>query len=85
MAEKTIIGINITDRVQEANKIQEILTKYGCSIKTRLGLHEVVDNYCSKSGLILLELTGDKSEYSKLEQELLKVQGLEIKKMIFTQ
>lgn len=84
MAEKLIIGINITDRVKEANKIQEILTKFGCSIKTRLGLHEVVDNYCSKSGLILLELTGDINECSKLEQELLKVQGLEVKKMIFT-
>lgn len=83
MAEKTILGINITDRVKDANKIQEILTKFGCSIKTRLGLHEVVDNYCSKSGLILLELTGDKSEFSKLEQELMKIQGIEVKKMEF--
>jgi len=40
MNELRILGILIPDRVKDAVKIQEALTKYGCSIKTRLGLHE---------------------------------------------
>ena len=80
-----ILGIYISDRMNETQRVQAILTKFGCSIKTRLGLHEVADSYCAESGLMLLELTGDISECMKLENELLKIDGLEIKKMIFTQ
>ena len=84
MANQTrILGVLITDRKKEAGKVQEILTKFGCSIKTRLGLHEVSDDHCSTSGLILLELTGDPKEMDKLEKELEQVAGTQLKKMIF--
>ncbi|MEI7663531.1 MAG: hypothetical protein WCK34_15085 [Bacteroidota bacterium] len=78
-----IIGIHITDRVQKVSDVQSILTKFGCTIRTRLGLHEVKDDYCARSGLIILELTGTREEFIKLENELLKVDGLEVKKMVF--
>jgi hypothetical protein len=80
-----ILGIYISDRMKESQKVQNILTKYGCSIKTRLGLHEVKDDYCSTSGIILLELLGDLSECIKLENELLKIENVDVKKMVFTQ
>lgn len=83
MKEKWILGIQITDRLKEVSDVQAVLTKFGCTIKTRLGLHEVKDNYCARNGLILLELTGNPEEFIKLENELLKVEGLEVKKMIF--
>ncbi len=84
MANQTrILGVLITDRKKEAGKVQEILTQFGCSIKTRLGLHEVSDEHCSTSGLILLELTGDSKEMDKLEKELDQVAGIQLKKMIF--
>jgi hypothetical protein len=35
--------------------------------------------------MILLELTGDPKEYIKLENELLKIDGLEVKKMVFVE
>lgn len=81
--ETRILGILITDRQKEAGKVQNVLTKYGCSIKTRLGLHEASDNVCSTSGLLLLELTGDVSEMNKLEAELVAVEGSQTQKMIF--
>jgi hypothetical protein len=81
--ETRILGILITDRKKEAGKVQNILTKYGCSIKTRLGLHEATDDVCSTSGLLLLELTGDVSEMDKLENELVAVEGTQTQKMIF--
>jgi hypothetical protein len=81
--ETRILGILITDRQKEAGKVQSVLTKYGCSIKTRLGLHEATDDVCSTSGLLLLELTGDVSEMDKLENELVAIDGTQTQKMIF--
>jgi len=83
MNEIRILGLHLTDRVKEALKVQDTLTKFGCSIKTRLGLHEVTDDYCSTNGLIILELTGDTAEMDKLENELMKIEGLIVKKMVF--
>jgi hypothetical protein len=85
MKEIWILGIHITDRLQEVSDVQAILTKFGCTIKTRLGLHEVKDDFCARSGLIILELTGSREEFFKLENELLKIDGIEVKKMVFTE
>jgi hypothetical protein len=78
-----ILGIRISDRVKHAELIQPILAKFGCTIRTRLGLHDVTEEFSSPTGMMLLELTGDPAEYAKLESELLKVEGLEVKKMVF--
>jgi hypothetical protein len=85
MKEIWILGIHITNRVTEVSDLQWVLTKFGCTIKTRLGLHEVKDDFCARSGLIILELTGSREEFCKLENELLKIDGLEVKKMVFVE
>lgn len=61
----TILGIKIEDRMKEAGEVQKLLSRYGCSIKTRLGLHEVAGDYCSTSGLIILELAGPAEDRSE--------------------
>ena len=83
MKEIRVLGVYINNRLGAAKEVQSALTKFGCSIKTRLGLHEVIDEMCSTSGLILLELTGDREESVKLENELLKIDGVQVEKMIF--
>lgn len=83
MKEIRILGIYISDRVKEASRIQPILTKYGCSIRTRLGLHGIDDIYAENTGLIILELAGTQEEFLRLENELLSIDQLEVKKMIF--
>lgn len=83
MKENWILGVMVTDRVNEAFRVQDVLTKFGCTIKTRLGLHETSDEYCSSNGLILLELTGDQQEFVKLENALLSIEGVQVKKMVF--
>jgi len=85
MKEIRILGLHVTNRVSDAVIIQDILTKFGCSIKTRLGLHEVDEKKCSSCGIILLELTGEEVECDKLESELRKVKGLDIQKMTFVE
>jgi len=84
MAEKRILGILITDRQKEAGNVQQVLTRYGTSIKTRLGLHEVGDSNLSKEGLILLELTGVQKDMEQLQTELEQIEGAQTKNMVFT-
>jgi hypothetical protein len=78
-----ILGIKINDRVQEAGSVQQILTQFGCSIKTRLGLHEVSESHCSTNGLIILELTGPKDEQEKMKAALQSIKGISLKMMEF--
>lgn len=84
ITEKWILGVHVTDRLADPKVVQPILTKFGCSIKTRLGLHDITGEMKSSRGLLLLELTGDPLEFYKLENELLSIEGLDVQKMVFT-
>ena len=71
-----IMAIKIEPRIKNAPEVQEVLTKYGCIIQTRIGLHEASQDSCSNSGLILLNLIdNEKNETSKLKDELNNIQG----------
>lgn len=83
MNETWILGLHITNRTHEVAKVQSILAKFGCSIKTRLGLHDLKEGQDATCGIILLELTGNTDEFIKLEDALLDIDGLEVKKMVF--
>jgi hypothetical protein len=75
---KTVLMATLSMRKLEAIKVQETLTKYGCLIKTRLGLHGG-DNECSDCGLIILELKGSEKEFKKLDSALKKIKGVKTK------
>ncbi|MCE1200611.1 MAG: hypothetical protein LWX09_00740 [Bacteroidia bacterium] len=57
-------------RNEAADKVQKILTGWGCFIKTRLGLHEDVLENCTQTGLIFLELVGEPEKLQELERKL---------------
>ena len=78
-----ILCVLVTQRENESENVQRILSKYGCSIKTRLGLHEEIEGACQSCGLIILELTGETSEMDKLEKELNSLDGLQVNKISF--
>lgn len=79
-----IMGIQVGNRESEALKVQELLTKNGCIIKTRLGLHESSENLCSITGLIILEFLPDKEdEIAVMEKELSSLNTVTVKKMLF--
>ncbi len=80
MNEYIIMAVLINRRSKKAPTVQEVFTKYGCSIKMRLGLHEAGD-VCSEEGLVLLQLAGDKSEIKNLEDELNGIEGVKAKTM----
>lgn len=69
-----VILIKIDHRSTEAVKMQSVLTKYGCSIKVRLGLHEVSKEMCANDGLIVLEVEDNKRTLNKIVAELKKIE-----------
>lgn len=83
MAKKTVLGILINNRIVNAPEVQKVLTQFGCSIKTRLGLHEVDEKTCSTSGLLILELFGAEKDSLELEKQLRAIKGLQVQKMLF--
>ena len=82
-AAHVVVGIHITNRVKRAPAVQVVLTEFGCNIKTRIGLHEVADSYCSPSGLVLVEFVGDQAQVDAFEKKLESIEGIDVKTMVF--
>lgn len=81
---RIIMGIQVDNRDTDAVKVQELLTKHGCIIKTRLGIHEAASNMCSSSGLILIEFSPNcEEDVKKLESELSTLNDVSVQKMVF--
>ena len=81
--ETRILGIMVKNRQLNILKVQDTFTKFGCSIRTRLGINVSRDYHVEDAGLILLELTGDVGEMEKLEDALKLIAGVEVNKMVF--
>lgn len=79
---KTIIGIKLDNRMASSTELQDILTKYGCIIRTRIGLHDVDCGRCSQGGVILLEVINDEL-VPALQKELCHIEGIELQQMVF--
>ena len=79
-AKRTILGVHVAQRTRHTAKVQKILSDYGCSIRTRIGLHEAGAGFCSPNRLILLEVV---DRAGALAAALAKVPGVSVKKMVF--
>lgn len=80
---RLVFGVHLTNRMHEAPRVQQLFTDYGCYIRTRIGLHNVDEAYCSSNGLILLEMFGDEAKCQELATKLLEIEGIEVKQMEF--
>ncbi len=76
---KDILLILIDGRKKNAVTVQKILTEWGCLIKTRLGIHDGVLDNCSESGLIILELVGEKEKHEELARKVSLLDGVNAK------
>ncbi|MFZ5516699.1 MAG: hypothetical protein ACOY90_08680 [Candidatus Zhuqueibacterota bacterium] len=81
---KNVILINVNARKESASKVQQILTAWGCNIKTRLGLHEGTLENCTESGLIFLELVGNSKDHEEMARKLNLLQGVEARLIVFS-
>ena len=76
---KSILLILIGKRKDDAVKIQQILTAWGCIIKTRLGIHDGVMENCSDEGLLILELFGTDEQKEELTRKVAVIPGVSSK------
>ncbi len=83
MEKHIILGVHITERMKNARLVQDLLSEYGCNIKTRIGLHQVHDTFCSPNGLMILEMSGDEAICLELEDKLRTMIGVAVQKMVF--
>ena len=83
MDKHLILGVHVTDRVNHVSEVQQVLTEYGCNIKTRLGLHDADKNFCSPTGLLILEMIADNQEANEMKEKLNAIEGVEVQTMLF--
>jgi len=76
---KTILLILIGQRKQTAVQVQNVLTVWGCMIKTRLGIHDGVMENCSEHGLLILELAGERNKMDELARKVSLIKGVSSK------
>ena len=77
--ERNVLLIYLKTRKETAEKVQKILTGWGCYIKTRLGIHDGVLENCSETGLVFIELVGDKEKNEELARKLNLIPGVDAK------
>jgi metal-responsive CopG/Arc/MetJ family transcriptional regulator len=80
MSQYNIMAVVVNHRTSHSVEVQQVLTKYGCSIKVRLGLHEAGQS-CSDEGLMLLQLCGEQKEIEELHTALSGIKGVRVQKM----
>jgi len=73
---KTILIILIGNRKESAVKVQQVLTAWGCNIKTRLGIHDGVLENCSDTGLLILELVGRMEDNREVARKVSLIKGV---------
>jgi hypothetical protein len=81
-AKHVIMGLHLTDRVEQATRVQALLTEYGAQIRTRIGIHRTGE-LGTPQGIILLEMVGDDARRFELGQRLLTIPGVEVKELVF--
>lgn len=80
---KRILGIQVRQTADKGEQLQNALTKYGCAIRTRVGLNK--DETGTDEGIILLEIAAeeDPQEIENLKNTLSEIEGLQIREMVF--
>lgn len=83
MSARLILGVNVGSFAKNSGEVQKVFCEYGCSIRTRLGLHEVAEGVCDPKGLILVEFIGGEAKADEMIAKLSAIGGIEVKKMAF--
>jgi hypothetical protein len=77
----TLLGLMVPHRNDLGIEVQNLLTTYGCVIRTRLGVNETY--FGEPAGLIILELDGDRRQYISLEKSLREIEDIAIGRICF--
>lgn len=81
MAEYILAAVKIGQREKAAVEVQKALTTFGCSIKIRLGLHDVPSDACTPSGLIVLQLVDSEDNIAAFLEKLNEIEDVTAKSL----
>lgn len=76
---KTVLIVVVGKRKESAVNLQKLLTAWGCIIKTRLGIHDGVQENCTENGLLFLELAGEEEQKQELARKIGLLSGVSSK------
>lgn len=76
------MGILVDKRSDSAPEVQDILTRHGDSILSRVGIHDPDEE---EHGLISLYVRDKTEKVEKLEHELGALEGVQVKTMVMKQ
>lgn len=76
------MGILVDKRCEAVPELQEILTRHGGSILSRVGVHDPDEE---EHGLISLFVRDKQDKVDKLEHELGALEGVQVKMMVMKQ
>lgn len=80
--EYQLVAVKVGHREDTATAVQAYLTDFGCNIKIRLGLHDLPDESCSPSGLIILQIDAKDSELKQFLDNLNNLDGVVAKSLV---
>lgn len=80
--EYKLIAVKVEQRENSASRVQDVLTRFGCCIKVRLGLHDLPSDSCSPGGLIILEVVAEDREIEKFLEDLNSIPRVVAKSMV---
>ncbi len=73
-----LVIVKLHARNTAALRIQEVLTKHGCNITLRLGVHEQGGAECSNEGVIILQVKSEQSAVNSLVADLKAVGQVDV-------
>lgn len=74
-----IIAMRLEQRMQTAAAVQETLTKFGCHIRARIGLHDVGDGFCANDGILILQVCGEREAVERMLNALNEFENVKAK------
>jgi uncharacterized protein (DUF1330 family) len=77
-----LVIVKLQARNTKAVQLQEVLTKHGCDITVRLGIHEQGDGECSPEGVIILQVKSDPKAVKSLVADLKSIGQLKVKDLV---
>jgi hypothetical protein len=78
-----MIIVKLLSRSKQAVGFQEILTRYGCDIHVRMGLHEHNHGVCTDEGVIILQLHPESKVAGKMMKDLKSLGKIQVKLVEF--
>ncbi len=76
---KALLIVTLGNRLHTATKFQQVISEFGCIIRTRIGLHDEIKGRCSNQGVIILELIGEKNKQKTLARKITALVGAKVK------